>query len=63
MKKVYLVIGLLLAAYFSVDAQEDIAAARALGEGTEVTVTGIVTNGDELGLIRYMQDASAGIAV
>ncbi len=63
MKKLYVMIGLLLSGYFSVAAQDNIAAARAMGEGAEVTVTGIVTNGDELGLIRYMQDASGGIAV
>lgn len=63
MKKVYLMIGLLLAGYLSLEAQENIAAARAQAEGAEVTVTGIVTNGDELGLIRYMQDATGGIAV
>lgn len=66
MKKVYVIIGLLLAGYFSVAAQENIAAARALGEGAEVTVTGIVTNGDEFdspsGSIRYFQDGSGGIA-
>jgi len=56
-------IGLLLAGYLSLDAQDNIAAARAMGAGSEVTVTGIVTNGDELGLIRYMQDATGGIAV
>ena len=37
--------------------------ARTLPVGTEVTITGIVTNGSELGIIRYMQDSTAGIAV
>jgi len=37
--------------------------ARTLGYGQTVTVTGIVTNGSELGAIRYMQDATAGLAV
>jgi hypothetical protein len=36
--------------------------ARTLPVGTEVTITGIVTNGSELGIIRYMQDSTAGIA-
>ncbi len=36
--------------------------ARAQDTGTVVTVTGIVTNGSELGGIRYMQDGTAGIA-
>ena len=44
-----------------------IAAARATGPaygttGTAITVTGIVTNGAELGAIRYFQDASGGMA-
>ena len=30
--------------------------------GTVVTVKGIVTNGAELGIIRYFQDNTAGIA-
>ena len=37
-------------------------AARTLGAGKTVTVKGIVTNGDELGGIRYLQDGTAGIA-
>jgi len=40
----------------------DIAAARALPSGTVVTVRGIVTNGPELGRIRYLQDGTGGIA-
>ncbi len=40
-----------------------IANARAQTVGNTVTVRGIVTNGSELGVIRYMQDATAGIAV
>jgi len=63
MKKICMLISLLLAGNFALEAQENIAAARAQGVGAEVTVTGIVTNGDELGLIRYMQDATGGIAV
>ena len=39
-----------------------IAAARSQAEGSTVTVRGIVTNGAELGKIRYMQDGTAGIA-
>lgn len=44
-------------------AQQDISEARSMGPGATVTITGIVTNGEELGLIRFMQDHSAGIAV
>lgn len=40
----------------------DIAEARALPEGTTVTVTGTVTSGQELGNIRYYQDATGGFA-
>jgi phosphatidylserine/phosphatidylglycerophosphate/cardiolipin synthase-like enzyme/DNA/RNA endonuclease YhcR with UshA esterase domain len=42
-------------------AQISISAARALPTGSTVTVKGIVTNGNELGVIRYMQDATGGI--
>jgi len=63
MKRIILGIGLAIAGMLHVAAQADIAAARAMGVGAEVTITGIVTNGDELGLIRYMQDATGGIAV
>lgn len=41
--------------------QANIAEARGMMEGTTVTITGIVTNGDELGIIRYIQDATAGL--
>ncbi|NND77240.1 MAG: hypothetical protein HKN39_03580 [Flavobacteriales bacterium] len=42
--------------------QADIAEARSLAIGTTVTVTGIVTNGNEFGSIRYVEDGTAGIA-
>ena len=47
---------------FSMYAQANIAAARLLGAGATVTVSGIVTNGPELGVIRYFQDNTAGLA-
>lgn len=47
----------------SLFAQIDIAEARTMSEGTTVTVRGIVTNGPELSIIRYMQDATGAIAV
>ena len=48
----------------SIFAQEiSIAEARNLVEGSEVTVSGVVTNGNELGAIRYIQDATGGIAI
>jgi hypothetical protein len=62
MKKIFLLIGcigLQLNLY-----SQDIATARTQGEGATVTISGIVTNGDELGSpIRYMEDATAGIAI
>ncbi len=39
-----------------------IAEARTKPNGTTVTVRGIVTNGDELGTIRYLQDGTGGLA-
>ena len=56
---------LIIAGLFSVAgfAQANIAAARAQGIGANVTITGIVTNGDELGPIRYIEDATAGLAL
>ncbi|MBC8085381.1 MAG: T9SS type A sorting domain-containing protein [Hymenobacter sp.] len=39
-----------------------IAAARAAGIGAVVSVRGVVTNGPELGIIRYLQDGTAGLA-
>ena len=43
-------------------AQNTIQEARTMPAGTVVTVKGIVTNGAELGPIRYFQDNTAGIA-
>ena len=31
--------------------------------GSTVTITGIVTNGDEMGIIEYIEDGTAGIAL
>ncbi|SVD46973.1 uncharacterized protein METZ01_LOCUS399827, partial [marine metagenome] len=62
MKKITI---LIIATIFNVVgfAQTDIATARSQGIGANVTVTGIVTNGDELGPIRYIEDATAGLAL
>ena len=43
--------------------QITIAEARVLGPGNTVTIKGIITNGSELGPIRYIQDATAGTAL
>lgn len=42
--------------------QANIADARNYSLGQTVTVSGVVTNGSELGVIRYLQDGTAGIA-
>jgi phosphatidylserine/phosphatidylglycerophosphate/cardiolipin synthase-like enzyme len=44
-------------------AQIDISIARQASVGQVVTIEGIVTNGSELGTIRYMQDATGGLPV
>ncbi len=44
------------------NAQNSILEARNMALGTVVTVKGIATNGSELGVIRYFQDNTAGIA-
>ena len=56
---------LIIATLFSVIgfAQTDIATARTQGVGSTVTITGIVTNGDELGPIRYIEDATGGLGL
>jgi phosphatidylserine/phosphatidylglycerophosphate/cardiolipin synthase-like enzyme len=49
---------------FGACAQMDILDARTNYDiDEEVTVTGIVTSGDEFGSVRYLQDATAGIAI
>jgi len=50
-----------LLGFQSAIAQMDIADARALAEGTVVTVRGIATNGGEQGIIRYLQDETGGL--
>jgi len=40
-----------------------ISAARAAGAGATVTVKGIIINGSELGVIRYIEDKNAGLAL
>ncbi|MEJ6775733.1 MAG: endonuclease [Crocinitomicaceae bacterium] len=61
MKKVILIFSAITLSLLT-SAQTDIANARTFGAGQTVTVTGVTTNGSELGSIRYMQDATAGIA-
>ncbi len=61
MRKIFAITLLLFFQITSQFGQADIAEARTYAEGFGVTVTGIVTNDAELGPIRYIQDASAGI--
>jgi phosphatidylserine/phosphatidylglycerophosphate/cardiolipin synthase-like enzyme len=62
-KNIILLFGLLLMS-FSVEGQilSTILQARSFPLGTVVTVRGRVTNGQELGNIRYFQDPSAGLS-
>jgi phosphatidylserine/phosphatidylglycerophosphate/cardiolipin synthase-like enzyme len=58
-----IIITLFLLSIFSLSySQNTILQARGMPIGTVVTVKGIATNGSELGIIRYFQDATAGIA-
>lgn len=61
MKQKLLILVMLFASTYGFS-QISISAARALGVGATITVKGIVTNGDELGTIRYIQDATGGLA-
>lgn len=60
--KRFLFLTLTLFSGLYVHSQATIADARAMGLGQTVTVKGVVTNGSELGNIRYLQDATGGIA-
>ncbi|HON19386.1 MAG TPA: phospholipase D-like domain-containing protein [Salinivirgaceae bacterium] len=62
MKRFFL-LGILIFTFIDSQCQMPIIEARQQQIGSTVTVTGIVTNGPELGVIRYLQDLSAGIAV
>lgn len=63
MKKIAIILTSLILLGFQGFSQSTIAEARAMGAGATVTVRGVVTNGGELGSsIRYLQDATAGIA-
>ena len=61
MKKITLSIILVLCSLVTI--AQDIVTARAQGVGATVTITGVATNGDELGPIRYIEDATAGVAI
>jgi phosphatidylserine/phosphatidylglycerophosphate/cardiolipin synthase-like enzyme len=57
----YILSGIALLFAFNALSQQNISDARN-SVGDNVTVSGIVTNGGELGIIRYLQDETAGIA-
>jgi phosphatidylserine/phosphatidylglycerophosphate/cardiolipin synthase-like enzyme len=61
MKKILLFVFVICT--FSIAKAQTIAQARAQGAGATVTLTGVAINGSTLGTIRYLQDATAGIAV
>ena len=47
----------------TLNGQVTIADARSALLNTEVTIRGVITNGFELGVIRYIQDATGGLAI
>lgn len=60
----YLILPLLGFLAFQSNAQDNIADLRSnYNVGDVATITGIITNGAELGAIRYIQDESGGIAL
>lgn len=64
MKNIYALLSLLAITCSSTAIAQviDIDIARGMEIDDEVTVTGVVTNGDELGIIRYFQDGTGGLA-
>ena len=62
MKKILLLFSFVFALNTTLEAQLiTIAEARLLSEGDTVNITGTITNGSELGTIRYFEDGTAGI--
>lgn len=62
MNKIFTVLVFLVSISFGYS-QISISEARSMSLGSIVTVEGIATHGGELGIIRYLQDDSGGIAV
>lgn len=62
MKKIFIITLFAIGFTYLANAQNTILEARGMAAGTVVTVKGIATNGSELGIIRYFQDNTAGIA-
>ena len=61
MKKIYFIC--LISLFSFPNFAQDISTIRSQPLGSTVTVSGIATNGDELGVIRYLEDGTAGIAL
>lgn len=62
MKKAFFAVLTLMATAIITNAQNTILEARQMPVGSVVTVKGIATNGSEMGIIRYFEDGTAGIA-
>ncbi len=60
---IHLLIPFILLTALSAEAQISISDARDLPLGSTVTIEGVATNGDELGVIRFLQDSNGAIAV
>jgi phosphatidylserine/phosphatidylglycerophosphate/cardiolipin synthase-like enzyme len=63
MKKFIFTLWASLCAFTTLNAQTSINIARQQAIGCEVTISGIITNGAELGTIRYIQDLTGGIGI
>ena len=61
MKRIFTFLSLAIFSGNVANAQSNISDARQMGIGQTVTVHGVVTNGSELGSIRYIQDATGAI--
>ncbi|MDY0078874.1 MAG: DUF5689 domain-containing protein, partial [Bacteroidales bacterium] len=62
MKQFLIAAFILLGSFSFTNAQNTILEARQMPIGSVVTVKGIATNGTEMGIIRYLEDGTAGIA-
>ena len=63
MKKIsFIIISIILLSFNSIS-QDIFTFFRSQPLGSSVTITGIVTNGDELGPIRYVEDGTYGTAL
>ncbi len=61
-KLIYIILLFFIFTGFSYSQLISVKEARTLGPGHNVRLTGIVTNGSELGSIRFFQDTTAGLA-